>query len=461
MDVLEKATGITLGSVGLGGSDDLDSAVEAAEDAQKEWAAHPYSTRAEFMHEVASRLADHTDELVELIMRETGSIRGKAEYEVAASLDELRAAASLATHPLGEVLASQDPARLSLSVREPVGVIGLITPWNFPLVLAMRVIAPAIALGNSVILKPSPETPLSGGLFIAALFHEAGAPAGVFQVLCGEQTFSEALVAHPGIKMVHFTGSTGVGSQIAATAGGLLKRVSLELGGNNAFVVLSDADPEYASMLGAWSSFHYQGQTCISAGRHLVHSSLIDAYTEAIARRAREIQVGDPVDGTNGLGPMINERQAARADDLLARSIALGAQVVTGGRRDGLFFQPTVLSGVTREMPIWTEEVFAPIVPIMAFEDDAEAVGLVNESHYGLVNAVVTEDEAKGRRFARASRSGMVHINDATPIDEAVAPFGGISASGYGGRSGGLANIEEFTERKWISVRQGRTEYPY
>jgi benzaldehyde dehydrogenase (NAD) len=461
LEVLEKATGAVLGTVGRAGMPELETAVAAARRAQQAWAEQPYSVRVGLLRAVASRLEAHASEFADVIVRETGSIRGKAEYEVGGSIDELVAAAALAGEPRGEVLASGVAGRLSVSEREPVGVVGVITPWNFPLILAMRVIAPAIALGNAVILKPSPETPISGGLLIARVFEEADAPSGLFQVLSGDQELSEGIVSHRGIDMIHFTGSSAVGSQIAATAGGLLKRVSLELGGNNAFVVLSDADPDYASMLGAWSSFHYQGQTCISAGRHLVHESLMDAYTAAISARARKIRVGDPADEANGLGPMINERQAARAQDLLGRSVAQGAWVITGGTRDGLFFRPTVVVDVKADMPIWTEETFAPIVPIMSFSSDEEAIELVNDTPYGLVNAVVTPDEARGRRFARASRSGMVQVNDATPVDEAVAPFGGIGASGLGGRIGGTSNLHEFTEQKWISVQQGAVEYPY
>ncbi|MCU1528593.1 MAG: aldehyde dehydrogenase family protein [Frondihabitans sp.] len=465
IDVLEKATGTVLGTAGLGSLADLDTVVQGARRAQEEWAATPYDVRARLVLDVAGLLETHAEALADLVARETGSILGKAQYEVGGSADELRAAAGLAAQPQGEVLGSHDPGRFSFSERLPVGVVAAITPWNFPLILAMRVVAPAIALGNAVILKASPETPLSGGLAIAALFDEAGAPAGLFQAICGEQEFNEALVAHPGVDMVHFTGSTAVGSKIAATAGGLLKKVSLELGGDNAFVVLDDADAKRASMLGAWSSFHYQGQTCISASRHLVHSTLAAAYTDALVVRAERITVGDPQDPEIGdgpvIGPMINERQAARADDLLRLSVEQGATVVTGGTRDGLFYRPTVVTNVTPTMPIWTEETFAPIVPILAFDTDAEALELVNDTPYGLVNAVVTADEGRGLRFARGCRSGMVHVNDATPTDEASAPFGGVGASGVGGRAGGQANLEEFTERKWISVQQGRPEYPY
>jgi benzaldehyde dehydrogenase (NAD) len=459
--VTEKATGVLLGTAGLGSAADLDAAVAAARRAQVEWAQQPYTVRAGLVRDVAARLAERGDDIADLIVRETGSIRGKAEYEVAGSIDELYAAAALAGRPTGEILPTHDSGATSMSERIPVGVVAAITPWNFPLILAMRVVAPAIALGNSVILKASPETPLSGGLAIAALFDEAGAPAGLFQAVCGEQEFSEALTMHPGVDMVHFTGSTAVGSRIAAAAGGLLKKVSLELGGNNALVVLEDADVERAAMIGAWSSFHYQGQTCISAGRHIVHESIVDDYVARLAARARAITLGDPTDPNIGLGPIINARQAERGEALLRGAVDAGATVVEGGTLDGRFFRPTVVTGLTEDMALWTDEVFAPIVPVMAFATDEDAVRLVNDTPYGLVNSVLTGDEARGEWFARRVRSGMVHINDATCLDEASAPFGGLGASGLGGRAGGDANLEEFTERRWITVQHGSPQYPY
>lgn len=459
--VLEKATGHELGRAGLGSLADLDRTVAAARRAQSSWAAQPYNVRADLLFRAADRLAARADEFADLIVRETGSIRGKAEYEVGGAIDELRTAAGLAGRPSGELIVSHDPGRTSIVERIPVGVVAVITPWNFPLILAMRVIAPALALGNTVVLKGSPETPLSGGVAIASLFDDVDTPAGVFQAVCGEQEFSEALTTHPGVDMVHFTGSTAVGSRIAGAAGGLLKKVSLELGGNNALVVLSDADVDRAAMIGAWSSFHYQGQTCISAGRHIVHESIVDEYVANLAARAKRITVGDPTDPATGIGPMINQRQARRGAALLRSAVDAGATVVEGGTLDGLFFRPTVVTGLRRDMPLWTDEVFAPIAPVMSFSTDEEAIDLVNDTPYGLVNAVQTADEGRGLRFAQRLRSGMVHVNDATPTDEASAPFGGLGASGLGGRAGGEANLEEFTERKWISTQHGTPQYPY
>jgi benzaldehyde dehydrogenase (NAD) len=460
LDVRDKATGETFATAGRAGAEDVDEAADAAAIAQTAWAAHSYADRAAVLRRVADALANASG-LRELIVRETGCIGGKADYEIGAAIAELHEAAALATRPLGEVLQTTHAGRTSLVERVPVGVIGVITPWNFPLVLGMRVIAPALALGNAVVLKPSPETPLSGGLAIADLFVAAGAPPGILQVLPGHEDVGERLVEHPGIAMVHFTGSTRIGRRIATTAGGLLKKASLELGGNNALLVLDDADIAHASVIGAWSSFHYQGQTCITAGRHIVGRGVADEYTAALADRAERIVLGDPYTELVGLGPMINETQVARARRLLDDAVAGGAKVVVGGTNEGNYFRPTVVVQVPLDSGLWTEEIFAPIAPIAVVDDDDQAVALANASPYALVNAVVGADVGRATAVARRLRSAMIHVNDATPQDEAVAPFGGFGQSGLGGRSGGDSNLDEFTERRWLTVNTEPAHYPY
>jgi benzaldehyde dehydrogenase (NAD) len=459
--VRDKASGEIFGAAGLAGPADVDRAVAAATVAQPAWAERTYAERATLLRDVAAILGDRAKDIRELIMRETGCIGGKADYEISAAASELIEAAGLASRATGEVLPTSHAGRFSLSERIPLGLVGVITPWNFPLVLGMRVIAPAIALGNAVLIKPSPETPVSGGLAIAGLFAAAGLPAGIFQVLPGDVEVGQRLVTHPDIAMIHFTGSTAVGRQIAKTAGELLKKVSLELGGNNALIVLDDADLDQATMIGAWSSFHYQGQTCITAGRHIVQRGIAEAYTAGLAARAEAITVGNTVTQDVGLGPMINQRQLDRGAQLLAEAVADGATIVAGGTTDGPFFRPTVVTGVSRDSRLWTEEIFAPIAPISIVDDADEAVTVANDTSYGLVDSVLTGDPNRGLQLARRLRAGMVHVNDATPQDEALAPFGGIGQSGLGGRSGGDSNIEEFTERRWLTITPGPAHYPY
>jgi len=461
LSVRDKASGEIFAVAGLADAADVDAAVAGAKSAQPGWAATSFADRAAVLRAAAAALTARSAELRELIMRETGCIGGKADYEIGAATSELIEAAALASRAPGELVPTTHPGRLSLCERVPVGLVGVITPWNFPLVLGMRVIAPALALGNAVLLKPSPETPLSGGLAIAGLFADAGLPAGLFQVLPGDVEVGQRLVTHPDVAMIHFTGSTAVGKQIAQTAGGLLKKVSLELGGNNALIVLDDADLEQATMIGAWSSFHYQGQTCITAGRHIVTEGIAPAYIEGLGKRASAITVGNTVTENVGLGPMINQRQLDRAAKLLADAVADGATVVAGGTTDGPFFAPTVVTGVSQSSALWTDEIFAPIAPIVVVKDEDEAVAVANDTGYGLVDSVLTADLFHGGEVARRLRAGMVHVNDATPQDEAAAPFGGIGQSGLGGRAGGDANLEEYTERRWLTLNPGPKHYPY
>jgi benzaldehyde dehydrogenase (NAD) len=458
----EKATGRELGRSAPAPRADLDRAIAGAKAAQPGWAAEGYDVRAGLLRRVARQLEERADEIADMIVRETGSIRGKAQYEVGASTNELYEAAALPSRATGEILPSHNTGKLSIIQRVPVGVVGVITPWNFPLILGFRSIAPAIALGNTVVLKPATLTPITGGQLIAELFEAAGAPAGVLQVVTGPGgELGEPMASHPDVAMIHFTGSHEIGRRIAEAAGRSLKKVSLELGGNNAFVVLDDADVEMASMVGAWSSYHYQGQTCITASRHIVMRSVADAYQTALARRARAIVLGDPATDGVGLGPMIDAKQRDRAHSFVEASLRQGATLVEGGTFDGLFYRPTVLADVTPEMPAFTEEVFGPIAPITVVDTEEEALELTNRTDYGLVNSVFTADIARGLAFAEKVRSGMVHVNDATPLDEAHVPFGGMGQSGLGGRSGGEANLEEFTERRWISVQRTPVQYPY
>ncbi|MFJ8062769.1 aldehyde dehydrogenase family protein [Streptomyces sp. NPDC096142] len=460
LPVRDKSSDEVFGAAGAAGTADVDAAVASSVTAQRAWAALPYSERAAVLRRVAAAL-EQADGFSELIMRETGSIAGKADYEIASAVGELTEAAALASRPAGEVLQSGHDGRFSVSERVPVGLVGAITPWNFPLVLGMRVIAPALALGNAVLLKPSPETPVSGGLAIGELFRRAGAPAGIFQVLPGDEEAGRRLVEHPDVAMVHFTGSTTVGRDIARTAGSLLKKTSLELGGNNALVVLDDADIDQAAMIGAWSSFHYQGQTCISAGRHIVDRAVADAYLRNLTDRAAAVTVGDPLRDHTGLGPIINDAQLKRATGLLDEAVAGGARILTGGTSEGRFFRPTVVVDVDPASALWTEEIFAPIAPVAVVDGADQAVALANDTRYGLVSSVVGTDVHRATQVARRLDCAMVHVNDATPQDEPLAPFGGSGQSGLGGRAGGDANLEEFTERRWRTVNSDPVHYPY
>ena len=296
----------------------------------------------------------------------------------------------------------------------------------------MRVVAPALAVGNAVILKPDPQTPVSGGAMFEAVFREAGLPDGLLHVVLGDAEVGEAIVTDPNLTRIFFTGSTEAGRRVGALAGERLKRVSLELGGNNAFVVLDDADIEAAASAGAFASFQFQGQVCFATGRHIVHRSVADAYVGLLAEKAQRLRLGDPYREDVDLGPD-RQRAAARAGGRDRPPVGrAGARVVVGGQHEGLFYRPTVLADVTTEHAAWREEVFGPVAPVITFDTDEEALALANDSEYGLTGAVYSRSISRGLALAQQIHSGMVHVNDQTVNDEATIPFGGMGASGNG-----------------------------
>jgi benzaldehyde dehydrogenase (NAD) len=440
--------------------DAVAAAVEAAAAAQPAWqAAGPYE-RARALTAAAAVLEERRGEIEALLVAESGAVPAKAHGEVGAALAELQAAAALAPEPARRVLPPARPGQTSVAHRVPLGVVGVITPWNVPLLLALRSVAPALALGNTVVLKPDPNTPRCGGEVVAALFE--GLPAGVLGVVQGGADTGEALVADPGVDMISFTGSTAVGRRIGALAGEALKKVALELGGNSPLIVLDDADLERASSAGAWGSFQHQGQICMATSRHLVHESVADEYVERLTARARRLRVGDPAaDSEVALGPLINQRQLERVVRIVDATVAAGAELRTGGTHDGLYYEPTVLTGVTPSMPAFAEEIFGPVAPVTTFESDDEAVALAARTEYGLAAAIQSRDSERAARLAARLPAGMVHINDQTVNDLPHAPFGGRGASGNGSRFGGEANWEAFTQWQWLTVAGESPEFPF
>jgi len=458
--VIEPATGERLGEIGVASIDDLDAAVKSAARAQPAWAAAPADERRKVLLKVARLLEEHHKEIAGWIVREGGSIPGKADTEIHFTLGEVLEAAALPTQANGIVYPSTGPHR-SMAERVPLGVVGVITPWNFPLILAMRAVAPAIALGNAVVLKPDLQTSVSGGAVLARLFEEAGLPEGVLQVMPGGPEAGESLVKHPRVAMISFTGSTAVGRRVGELAGGMLKRVSLELGGNNAFIVLDDADLDAASSNGAWGSYLHQGQICMAAGRHLVHASIAEAYVARLVERAERLPVGDPHRAEVALGPLISQKQVDRVARIVGDTVKAGAKVRAGASHEGLFYKPTVLTHVRPGMPAFDEEIFGPVAPVTTFESDEEAIELANASAYGLSAAVQSRSIERGLHVARRLKSGMVHVNDQTVNVDAIAPFGGMGCSGNGARYGRTATLDEFTQWQWITVKDKAHEYPF
>ena len=370
-------------------------------------------------------------------------------------------AASLAFLPDGTSFPSAVAGRLNLCQRVPVGVVGVIAPWNFPLFLSMRSVAPALVLGNAVVLKPDPQTAITGGALIAEIFSEAGLPDGVLHVLPGGAEAGESMVASPEIDMISFTGSTQVGRLIGEKCGGMLKKVALELGGNNVHIVLPDADLDGAASCAAWGTFLHQGQVCMAAGRHLVHRDIAQEYAEKLALRARNLVVGDPKTDQVHLGPLINDKQVAHVHALVESAQKAGAKILAGGAYQDRYYQATVLMDVTPKMDVFKLETFGPVAPITVVDSVEEAIELANSSEYGLAASIHTKSLATGLEIARNLKTGMVHINDQPINCEPHVPFGGMGASGSSGRFGGLASIDEFTQSQWISMVEKPSIYPF
>jgi benzaldehyde dehydrogenase (NAD) len=451
-EVREPATGTVLGSVGVADPEDVGRAVTIAATAQKEWAARSAFERASVLRRAAELFQEHADEIVEWVTRESGGTRGRGRLESHVCAEECREAAALATAPHGELLHSPQP-RISVERRLPVGVVAVISPFNVPLVLSMRSVAPALALGNAVLLKPDLRTSVCGGVVLARILEEAGVPSGLFHLLPGGVEVGSALIDDPGVRVVSFTGSTQAGRAIGARAAQTLTRAHLELGGNNALIVLGDADLELAASCGAFGSFTNSGQVCMGVGRHLVHEDLYDDYVSMLAKTADSLTVGDGFREDVNLGPLIDEKQLARVHGLVEGSVAAGARLVAGGTHDGLFYRPTVLADCTDDTPAYADEVFGPVACVRSFSTVDEAVALASDTEFGLSLGIITDDTTTALDIADRVPAGLVHVNDQTVNDDPNAPFGGVGSSGFGRVGGFRANSEAFTETQWVTLR--------
>ena len=460
-DAVEPATGEVIGQLGMATPGDVADAARRAVPAQRAWAATPFEERARVLRRAGELLEANAEEIQDWLARESGAIRPFGDFQVHTSAAECYEASALPSHPYGELLRTGAP-RLSFARRLPAGVVGVIAPFNVPTILAVRAVAPALALGNAVLLKPDPRTTISGGVLFARVFEEAGLPAGVLQVLPGGADVGEALVVEPPVRVIAFTGSTKAGRSVGALAGQHLKRAHLELGGNSALIVLPDVDVETAASVGAWGTFAHSGQVCMATSRHLVHREIAEEYTQVLTDKVAGLPVGDPFREQVALGPLIDATQRDRVHALVGASVDSGAEVRTGGTYEGLFYRPTVLGDVPVQSPAYREEIFGPVAPVTAFSSLEEVVELATGTEYGLSLGILTRDVYAGLELAERIPSGLVHINDQTVNDEAFAPFGGVGASGTGSRQGGAsANIEAFTETQWVTVRGDLPAYPF
>ncbi|WP_395065819.1 benzaldehyde dehydrogenase [Paraburkholderia silvatlantica] len=460
IEVVEPASGRPLHRVGKATPEEVTVAVREARAAQRAWAATPPRERAAVFHRAAALLQEQAPAAAGLIARETGGILAKGEHEVREAIVLLQRAAAMPLEASGRVLPSV-PGRLSLARQLPLGVIGVISPFNFPLVLSLRSVAPALAVGNAVILKPDPRTPYAGGFVIAEVLAAAGLPKGLLHVLPGGADVGQALVEAPGVPMLAFTGSTGAGRKIGELAGRHLKKVSLELGGKNSLIVLDDADLDKAASAIAFGAWFHQGQICMATGRVLAHRSIAGELTRRLAEKARHLPVGDPAAAQVALGPIIDQRQLQNVVDIVGASVSAGAVVEAGGTHEGLFYAPTVLSGVRPGMRAFDEEIFGPVASVIPFDTDDEAVDLANRTEYGLSAGVISASVGRAMAIGERLHTGLLHINDQTVADEVINPFGGTGASGNGTSVGGPADWEQYTHWQWVTVKDAVPQYPF
>ncbi|MBB4930398.1 benzaldehyde dehydrogenase (NAD) [Lipingzhangella halophila] len=459
--VVSPATGAELGRAGFANARDVSAAAERAAAVQRDWANTSFEERAAILRRAGTLLEENAEEIMGWLRSESGAAQGMAGFQVHVAAAECFEAAALASQPYGEVLRTGKP-RLSFARQVPAGVVGVIAPFNVPLILSIRSVAPALAVGNSVLLKPDPRTAISGGAVLAEVFRQAGVPDGVLQVLPGGLEAGEQLVADPNVRVISFTGSTAAGRKVGEAAGRHLKRAHLELGGNSPLVVLDDVDLDAAVATGAWGSFLHQGQICMTSGRHLVHERVADEYVERLAAKANALPVGNPDQSEVALGPVIDAGQRDKIHSMVASTVDAGATLAAGGTYEQLYYRPTVLDRLSMDSPAFADEVFGPVAPVMRFSSLDDLADIAKASPYGLSLGILTSNPMRGMQIADRIPSGIVHINDQTVDDEAVAPFGGVGDSGTGSRFGGTrANLEAFTETQWVTMQADVASYPF
>ncbi|GGT80169.1 MULTISPECIES: aldehyde dehydrogenase family protein [Streptomyces] len=462
---VDPFTGEVYARVAAAGPEDVARAVEAADEAFPAWAAFAPFARREVFLRAADLLDSRAEQAVAVMARETGATRAWSLFNVSLAANILREAAAAVTAPRGSVLTAQEEGALGLAVSEPLGVVAAFAPWNAPLILGVRAVASPLAAGDTVVAKPSENAPIAAGLFVADVLREAGLPAGVLNVVTNAVEdaagTAEALVTHPRVAAVNFTGSTRVGRVVGALAARHLKPAVLELGGKNAVVVLDDADVDYAVDAATFGVFMNSGQICMSGDRILVHESLADTFTRKFTAKVASLPAGDPGHPHTVIGPLVSAEAAQRVASLVRDAVDAGATVlVGGGSPKGAVHPATVLSGVTAEMELHYAEAFGPVCVIDTFGDDEAAVTLVNDTESGLTCGIITENATHGLAVARRVHSGIVHINNQSVADEPHAPFGGVKGSGYG-RFGGRWGIEAFSHTRWVTIATQRARFPF
>ena len=462
---LDPFTGDVVSTVAAGGADDARRAIDAAKAAFDEvWCGAPPAERQRVFLKAADVLEGRRDEIVELLARETGCGFGFGMFQMGFVAGLFRQAAATPYAPIGQVIPSDVPGTFAMGLRRPVGVVGAIAPWNAALILSARSIAAPLALGNSVVLKPSEWSPVSGGLIWGEIFAEAGLPDGVLNIVThapgAAGPIGDELVSNPAVRRVNFTGSTNTGRKLAEAAGRNLKRIVLELGGYNPLIVLADADLEFAVNASAFGAFLHQGQICMSARKIIVERPIADDFVERLAAKTKTLKVGDPKEHDTIIGPLITADALATVKSRVDDAVAMGARVLAGGEAVGPCFQATLLADVPEDSEFAQIETFGPVAAIEVVADADEAVARANATTYGLSAGILTSDTDRGFLLSQQLQSGIVHVNDQPVGDEPQMPFGGVKDSGWG-RFGGQAVIDEFTELRWVTVASGSHPFPF
>ena len=461
-DRVDPVTGQVASTSKAFSAGDANDAVERAAEAFPIWSALGPNARRALLNKAADALADRADDFVTAMMSEIGATEGWARFNLALAVGMVREAAALTTQIAGEVIPSDKPGCIAMALREPVGVLLGIAPWNAPIILGVRAIAVPLACGNTVVLKASEVCPRTHSL-ISEAFEAAGLPSGAVSIVTNAPgdaaEIVSSLIDNPHIRRINFTGSTAVGRIIAQRAAGHLKPVLLELGGKAPLIVLDDADLDEAVKAAAFGAFMNSGQICMSTERIIVVESIADTFVEKFAAKVATMTVGDPREGKTPLGAVVDQRTVDHVNLLVRDAADKGATQVAGGPSNGVLMPAHVVDRVTSDMKLYREESFGPVVAVLRAKDESHAIELANDTEYGLSAAVFTRDTARGLRVARKIRSGMCHVNGPTVHDEAQMPFGGLGSSGYG-RFGGKAGIEAFTELRWITVETAPGHYP-
>lgn len=460
---VDPFTGETLVEIAGAGVRDVDEAYQGARNAQRAWAAALPSQRSSILRQAAEIMEARREEITSWLVKESGSTRVKARLEWESTHAIMLEAASMPYLVEGRVLPGDVPGKECRVYRQPVGVVGVISPWNWPLHLTARSVAPALAVGNAVVVKPASDTPVTGGLLLARIFEEAGLPPGVMSVLVGAgNEIGDAVVLHAVPRVISFTGSTAVGRQIArhAAEAPIMKRLELELGGNSPFVVLSDAELEHAVEAAVFGKFLHQGQICMAINRIIVDETIYEDFVCRFTERVRLLKYGDPNQPDTMVGPIINRTQLDRLRKHIDEARAAGIPQVLGGDPDGQVLPPHVFRDVDNEHPIARDEMFGPVAPILRARGDEDALRIANSTEYGLSSSVFTRDLERGARFAGRLEAGMSHVNDQPVIDLPNNPFGGEKNSGIG-RFGGLWAVEAFTTDHWVTLQHTPVRYPF